>query len=335
MTAAGATTSGAESHSVTTVPPPDRAGPGEARAASATAALEVLTDRTLEPIVEMVLTVRAGAYEAHSADGWVRFARHLQGAGWRYQVLDVGGRNPLGDQDCSRFAGASAEAAARYPRRAANSYPHGYEQVVQFFEAPMAPDLCVVHSASHNYEDRGGHRGEHGSLDVVQSRAPFVLAGRGVRADGMVDRSCRLVDVAPTLAQLLGLPHRPGRGLNGLPPGRRLPGPPGRQPAVRPPRPRRDAPPRGRLPDGRVQPQHAVPAGRVGPGPQRGPPDGHGHGLPSRRHGRHADRHAGQPHLADHRRPPRPPPDPPQRLVGPASRTRSSPPTRRPPGRRP
>ena len=80
----------------------------------------------------------------------------------------------------------------------------------------MAPDLCVVHSSAHNYEDRGGHRGEHGSLDVVQARAPFVLAGRGVRADGLVDRSCRLVDVAPTLAQLLGLPHRLGRGLNGL-----------------------------------------------------------------------------------------------------------------------
>jgi hypothetical protein len=156
-----------------------------ARARSAEAALEVLTDRSLDPIVEMVLTVRAGAYEAHSADGWVRFARHLDGAGWRYQVLEVAGRNPLGDQDPGRFAGADVEAAARYPTRSANSYPHGYEQVVQFFEAPMAPDLCVVHSAAHNYQDRGGHRGEHGSLDVIQARAPFVLAGRGVRADGL------------------------------------------------------------------------------------------------------------------------------------------------------
>jgi len=75
----------------------------------------------------------------------------------------------------------------------------------------------VVHSAAHNYETRGGHRGEHGSLDVVQARAPFVLAGRGVRADGLVDRSCRLVDVAPTLAELLGLPARGGIGLNGQP----------------------------------------------------------------------------------------------------------------------
>ncbi|HKN91873.1 MAG TPA: alkaline phosphatase family protein [Acidimicrobiia bacterium] len=199
------------------VPPPQSAGPGAARAASADAALEVLTDRSLDPVVEMVLTVRGGAFEAHSAEGSVRFARHLDGAGWRYEVLDVAGRNPLHNQNCGSFASAAAEAAARYPRRAANAYPHGYEQVVQFFEAPMAPDLCVVHSAAHNYEDRGGHRGEHGSLDVVQARAPFVLAGRGVRADGLVDRSCRLVDVAPTLARLLGLPAGPGIGLNGRP----------------------------------------------------------------------------------------------------------------------
>jgi hypothetical protein len=198
------------------VAPPPTAGPGEARCSSAEAALEVLTDSALETVVEMVLTVRDGAYEAHSADGSVRFTRHLEGAGYAYEVIETARRNPLGDQAVDRFAGAETEAAHRFPGRSENAYPHGYEQVAQFFEAPMAPDLCVVHSASHNYEDRGGHRGEHGSLDVVQARAPFVLAGRGVRRDGLVDRACRLVDVAPTLAVLLGLPPGLGRGLNGL-----------------------------------------------------------------------------------------------------------------------
>src|SRR5438445_17688 len=55
------------------------------------------------------------------------------------------------------------------------------------------------------------------SLDPIAEMVLTVLAGRGVRADGMVDRSCRLVDVAPTLARLLGLPQRPGVGLNGRP----------------------------------------------------------------------------------------------------------------------
>jgi phosphonoacetate hydrolase len=199
------------------VPPPASAGPGEARGHSAEAALEVLLDAALDPVVEMVLTVRDGAYEAHAPDGRVCFRRRAQGASFAYDVVSMAGRNPLGEQSADRFAGAEAEAAARFPRRTENAYPYAYEQVVQFFEAPMAPDLCVVHTAAHNYEDRGGHRGEHGSLDVVQARAPFVLAGRGVRRLGMVERSCRLVDVAPTLALLLGLPPGPGLGLNGRP----------------------------------------------------------------------------------------------------------------------
>jgi hypothetical protein len=208
-------------------PPPPIAGPGPDRAASAAAALEVLCAPELAPVVEMVLTVRDGAYEAHSADGRVRFSRRRAGSAGRsgsatsspfaYEILSVEGANPLADQSPDRFAGYDAEEAGRFPARSDNAYPHGYEQVAQFFDAPMAPDLCVVHSAAHNYEERGGHRGEHGSLDVVQARAPFVLAGRGVRPLGMVDRSCRLIDVAPTLAALMGLRPGAGVGLDGRP----------------------------------------------------------------------------------------------------------------------
>ena len=64
-------------------------------------------------------------------------------------------------------------------------------------------DLCVLHTGAHNWEDQGGHRGEHGSLGIVQARAPFVVAGKGVRNDGIVPRSGRLVDLAPTVAELL------------------------------------------------------------------------------------------------------------------------------------
>jgi hypothetical protein len=47
--------------------------------------------------------------------------------------------------------------------------------------------------------------GEHGSLDVIQSRAPLLLSGKGVESQGMVDAHARLVDVAPTLAALAGV----------------------------------------------------------------------------------------------------------------------------------
>ena len=199
------------------VPPPLAAGPGIDRAVSADAALEVLCAPDLAAVVEMVLTVRHGAYEAHSVNGHVRFRRRRTVGRYAYEVISVEGADPLADQSPDRFAGYEAEAASRFPIRSDNAYPFGYEQVAQFFDAPMAPDLCVVHSPAHNYEDRGGHRGEHGSLDVVQARAPFILAGRGVRGLGMVDRSCRLIDVAPTLAALMGLRPGAGVGLDGQP----------------------------------------------------------------------------------------------------------------------
>ena len=60
--------------------------------------------------------------------------------------------------------------------------------VAQLFDAPSPPDVCVIHTAAHNWEDAGGHRGEHGSLDAVQCRAPFIIGGAGVRALGKVPR---------------------------------------------------------------------------------------------------------------------------------------------------
>jgi hypothetical protein len=182
------------------------------RAEEAEKALGVLLDPALEPIVEMVVLARDGAYEAHAADGWSRFRRHHGG----YETVAVEGRDPLADQATDRFASLAEELAGRFPTRRQNSYPHGHEQVAQLFDHPCAPDLCVIHSAAHNWEDQGGHRGEHGSLDVVQARAPLVFAGRGVRADGLVPRAARLVDVAPTVAALLGCaPAADGHALAG------------------------------------------------------------------------------------------------------------------------
>src|SRR5829696_3342120 len=175
-------------------------------------ALDVLLDSTLDPIVDMVLLARHGAYEARSHDGWVRFRRGDGG----YERVAGEGSEPLADQSTDRFAGLEAELAHRYPTRRENAYPFGFAQVAQLFDHPAAPDLCVIHSAAHNWEDQGGHRGEHGSLGVVQARAPFVVAGKGVRNDGMVPRAGRLVDVAPTIAELLECaPDAHGHHLSG------------------------------------------------------------------------------------------------------------------------
>ncbi len=178
------------------------AGLAPERAADAERAIAILTDAALDPIVDMVLLVRDGAYEARSHDGWVRFRRDTDG----FRVLEAGGANPLADQSTDKFTPLAVEQAHRNPTRAENAYPHAFDQVAQLFDHPAAPDLCVIHSADHNWEEQGGHIGEHGSLGVVQARAPLVLAGKGVRADRLVPRAARLVDVAPTVLELLGAP---------------------------------------------------------------------------------------------------------------------------------
>jgi len=183
-----------------TVPAGHEVRPEQAEAVDA--ALAVLLDGALDPIVDMVFTRRDGAYEALSHDGRVRFRRDAERG--TYEMLDTAGTNPLADQTNDKFTPLEDELAHRFPHRRDNAYPFAFDQVAQLYDAPSAPDLCVMHSAAHNWEDQGGHIGEHGSIGVVQARAPFVIAGKGVRRDGLVPRAGRLVDVAPTIAALLG-----------------------------------------------------------------------------------------------------------------------------------
>jgi hypothetical protein len=194
--------------------PPDYRAPDPARVRQAA---DALLDSALEPIVELVVSTDDDAYEARTVDGRVRFRREAgDGGQWRFVDLDVEGRNPLGDTATDRFASLSDEVDNRWPSRTQQSYPHAHEHLAQLFDHPAAPDVVCLHTAAHNWEDQGGERGEHGSLGIVQVRAPFVLAGAGVRADGLVPRSCRLVDVAPTVLALLGAePSGSGTGPTG------------------------------------------------------------------------------------------------------------------------
>jgi hypothetical protein len=179
----------------------------------------------LEPIVEFVITADDEAYEVRAVDGRVRFTRQSEGAGWRYDDVEVEGRNPLAETGTDTFAPLDEEQRNHWPDRTQQAYPHAHDQIAQLFDHPSAPDLVALHTASHNWADQGGHRGEHGSLGVIQARAPFVLAGAGVKRQGVIPRSCRLVDVAPTALALLGAqsvedgdgPALVGIGTNGSP----------------------------------------------------------------------------------------------------------------------
>ena len=145
-----------------------------------------LLDGSMAPIVEVVVRAIDDGYEAASVDGRVRFRRRDVGSGWAFDAETVQGVNPLADQATDRFATLDDERAQPFPDRSANAYPFAYEQVAQLFDSAAAPDLIAIHTAAHNWEDEGGHRGEHGSIDVVQARAPFILAGAGVATRGVV-----------------------------------------------------------------------------------------------------------------------------------------------------
>jgi hypothetical protein len=79
----------------------------------------------------------------------------------------------------------------------------------------------VVHTGAHHRPERGGHLGEHGSLNGIQSRAPLILSGPGVTSRGLVDAVARTVDVGATLAHLCGASYddREGRPVAHVTPG--------------------------------------------------------------------------------------------------------------------
>ncbi|HVF04692.1 MAG TPA: alkaline phosphatase family protein [Frankiaceae bacterium] len=159
-------------------------------------------------MVDLVASCQEQVVTVENSAGSVRYSRTAP-----YDVIETAGADPLANEDPFAFAYPDAEPAA--PVAGANAYPFGRERLAGLFDDPRAPDLVVVHTAGHYWPERGGHLGEHGSLDAVQSRAPLLLSGAGVTARGVVDDVARTVDVGPTLAHLAGgaMPAATGRPL--------------------------------------------------------------------------------------------------------------------------
>src|SRR5438045_3173787 len=86
----------------------------DAHRAQAEAALEVLLDSRLEPIVDMVCTARDGAYEALTHDGAVTFGRNDDAT---FERTSVTGRDPLADQSTAKFTPLADERAHPSPHR--------------------------------------------------------------------------------------------------------------------------------------------------------------------------------------------------------------------------
>ena len=129
--------------------------------------------------------------------------------------LVLRGRHPLPSTDPLAFLPYHREVADPSPSHERNAYPLPWPRLASFFTDSRSPDLAVVHTAGHYFPDEGGHRGEHGSLDVIQSRAPLLLSGAGVRRRGVLDAYARLVDVMPTLAWVAGVEREALADLDG------------------------------------------------------------------------------------------------------------------------
>jgi hypothetical protein len=131
-------------------------------------ALDVLLDPALAHVVDLVCWLEHGL--VHVADSGGHVALAPDGA-----ATVLAGRDPVADQDPYGDDG----------------YPFAAVRLHSLFADPRAPDLAVVHTGAHDWTERGGHRGEHGSLNALQSRAPLLLAGPGVTARGTVDGVAR------------------------------------------------------------------------------------------------------------------------------------------------
>src|SRR3954452_21300044 len=161
-------------------------------------AVDVLCDPALSHVMDLLAYVDGDGIVVANADG---AARLTSGA-----VEVWHGRNPVANQDPLAFTPLSVELADVSPSNADNAYPFAYERLASLFAAEHAPDIAVVHTGKHHWPGQGGHLGEHGSLNVVQSRAPLIVSGAGVTERGMLSLAARVVDVGPTLAWLAGAP---------------------------------------------------------------------------------------------------------------------------------
>ncbi len=167
----------------------------------------VLTDPSLVAVVDTVVRRSHDGYRAASTSGAVEFRRTGDGI----EILAEEGDNPLRNQRTDERVALADEEAEPWNRLGDHSTPYAMESIAQYFDSAHAPDVAIMHSPTHRFH---GNAGEHGSLGASQARGPLIAAGPGIAARGVVPEHLRGVDVAPTLAALMGLP--PIQGHDGL-----------------------------------------------------------------------------------------------------------------------
>lgn len=179
------------------------------------------------PSVDFVATRIGSTYEVHAARGSVYFERTPTNTGYEYDVVEVFGENPIANQDPTQIPTLAQELAyGENPNNATASslgydsgdprlsfiepandiYPFGYRRIAAYFDHPDSADVMVNWAGFAHFDTEPG---EHGSLNLIQSRSPFVMWGAGVEP-GVKEIVARQPDIAPTVARLLGAPITEG-----------------------------------------------------------------------------------------------------------------------------
>lgn len=176
------------------------------------------------PGVQFLATYRAstGLYEIRARDGIMRFER-LKTPDGRviFRIDSIEGKIPISNTDGTiantlaeevRLAGGPFK-----PVTAENtSYPDILRRISQLFDSPKSPDMVYIPWSKADPNHPG--TGSHGIPDITQSRAPLFMSGPGIRAGGeAVDKLVKVEDIAPTIAQFLGIKPILGRNSAGVP----------------------------------------------------------------------------------------------------------------------
>jgi phosphonoacetate hydrolase len=174
---------------------------------------------TRAPGVHMVVFYdrETGEHVLRGRRGSIRYERWQTPDGeLRYRITSVRGVPPVTSGDPTRAATLAEEArlgdgVGTPVRQDRTSFPGILDRMAQLWDHPRAPDFVYVPTTGGDPNHPGG--GSHGVPDVSQSRAPLIIAGPGVRPGATTPSIARLEDVAPTVAQFLGV--APVRGRNG------------------------------------------------------------------------------------------------------------------------
>jgi hypothetical protein len=85
-------------------------------------------------------------------------------------------------------------------------FPDAVPQIVNLFDHPRAGDVVVF--AAEGCDFVGRTRGGHGSILAEEMHVPMIFAGPGIPAGRRWPRA-RLIDVTPTILDLLGVSYLP------------------------------------------------------------------------------------------------------------------------------